>query len=228
MQDSDLVKEIKSFNILTEDDICVKNGWIHVGGSCGIDDKFQIDFWYKYAYQKKRDQITIDNLKNDCIIEFTMDTGKEVPVFNYDTFINKLYNDELSDEDSECILYEEFVKTMTVGKLVYDNEIILKCSYINVHFKYPMRQTDVTFKMMADNEMNGFTLNELALKVMQKYHMLVFMWQNYDLKQGIINPGVHNCFQPFMYECDWLMNGVTGLQYDKPTNTWEVLLIDYH
>lgn len=229
-EDSELVKKIKSYGILTEyEDIELVKKIKSYGTLIVNDISIQGDIFYRIAYVNKRDKMTVENLKNECVIEFRLHDGKEVNIFNYDTFINKIYEEEDYDNIGDnLVFYDNFVKTMDVNGLIYENEIILKCSYINVWFKYPMHDRDVTFKIMADNTIDGFTMKELVLKVMQRYHMLVFMWQNYDIKQGIINPGVKNCFQPFMYDCDWLMNGVVGLEYNKEKDIWMVMLNDIH
>ena len=46
--DSDFVKQIKSYGILDETDISFKNGWIFSGGSIGRDDNFHRDFSFPF------------------------------------------------------------------------------------------------------------------------------------------------------------------------------------
>jgi len=231
-EDSELVKKIKSYGILTEEDISIQGGFIKFKGGIGVEMPGDRDFWYSNTYAGKRDEITVVGLQDNCILEFRLhdDCILEVPAFNYDMFINKIYNEAYDNEEfgRNLVFYENFIKNMSVEGLIYENEVVLKCSYINVHFRYPMLQSDVTFKIMADNELDGFTMKELVLKVMQRYHMLVFMWQNYDIKNGIINPTSRNCFKPLVYESDWTMNAVTGLKYNKTNNTWMVMLLDIH
>lgn len=210
--DSELIKKIKSFGILCSDDIVHKNGYIYAkDGSVCLDNDFHRDFFYQYAFVKKRDDITKENLVDEQII---------CP-----------FDDEYNDEDEKAVWYEDYVKNMNVDNLnlLHENEIVLKSSYMNILFKSPNFNSETTFKIYADDEVEGFTMKEIVLKVMQKYHMLYFLYKHYDMEKGIISNEIKSpCFRPVLYESDWLDNGLSHLCYDKKSNTWEFICANYH
>ena len=109
--------------------------------------------------------------------------------------------------------------------LLYEDEIILKSSYANVHFDYPNFKSYVTFSLHADNEMRGFTVKELALKMMQRYHLLYFLFDNYDMTKGKLFPDkkligdTRRCFRPCLFTGEWY-NGLKCICYDKEFDRW--------
>jgi hypothetical protein len=81
-------------------------------------------------------------------------------------------------------MYSDFVDNhMTVQGLARENDIVLLCSSIKVMFNYPNRD-EIIMTINADDAMKGFNMGELALKVMQRYHMLYYLNYNYDMKIG--------------------------------------------
>ena len=223
--DSELVKKIKSFNVLDDTDLTFKGGYIfRKSGGFGLDDPFSRDFEYKCAYINKRDANTKKDLQDKEQIDFIL-----IP--------NGLTIDDFENEDvdkEEFILeYQKFInnsmKIDGLGLFQGDN-IALNSSYCNVLYKYPMFQNHTVFTIQADDEITGFTKKELALKIMQRYHMLYFLSKNYDIEKGIITQndmGRKAIFRPVMYDDQWSDNGVLCLQYHKDLDQWEFICADY-
>jgi hypothetical protein len=254
--DSDFVKQIKSYGILDETDISFKNGWIFSGGSIGRDCNFNRDFTYRQAYIKKRDNITKTNLQNKQKIYFILSNDlnghKDVPAFDYDNYHKEWEKEDDSTESSDdfsVLFYKTFIdnnmKMDNLG-LMYENEIILKSSYANILFDSPIYRSSVVFTLHANDEIAGFTMKELSLKIMQRYHLIVFLYKNYNMEEGklvdrtgemenipnkelftnIPKSGKY-CFEPVLYESELYDNGVMGLEYCKEKEQWTVLLYDY-
>ena len=189
-----------------------------------------------------------------------MDNHENVPPFDYNTYhglnenkedkdISDDKSDDKSDDEMNVLLYEKFVNNgMKVDNLglLYENEIILKSSYANILFTYPVYRDSVVFTLTANNDVEGFTMKELVLKVMQRYHLLTFLCVNYNMAEGkIVNteaetdnvPMKHlftnvpksdrDCFEPTLYTSEWTDNGVVQLKYHKDKDQWEVMLYDY-
>jgi hypothetical protein len=193
------------------------------------------DFTYKLECAKKIDENTRNSLQDSVMINFIL-SDEPVPKFNFETYFNQKTDDQYDEsyDDDSILLYDTFIKNnMSVDNLslVYENEVVLKCSYINVFFGHPNFAEQTTFRIVASDILKGFTMKELALKVMQKYHMLVFLYKNYDMEKGTIVtemlPFNDRCFRPCMYEGEWTDNGVSGLQYHKDVDYWEVILFNY-
>ncbi|QKF93719.1 hypothetical protein QKU48_gp0261 [Fadolivirus algeromassiliense] len=241
--DSELVKTIKSYGILDDTDIIFKNGYMFTkGGSFSLDDDMNRDFTYKWEYIKKRDNITKTNLNDNQTISFLLQLPdkeyKELPPFNYETY---MANDNVSDEgdnddenDYDMLLYKTFIDNqMSVDNLglVYENEIVLKCSYANILYSYPNFNSNIVFTIHADDEIAGFTMKELALKAMQRYHLLYYLFKNYNMKSGEIiadnTSEFERCFRPTLWDSEWSDNGLLNLMYHKNTDQWEFVCCDY-
>lgn len=269
MEDSELITKIKSYGILDETDIKIEGGHITTKGMSSIDTPWDRGFAYHTAFVKKQNTLTKVNLKHDQQIVF-LPTNDVLPTFSYeDNILNSINNDDVSSEEDTNypLVYKAFLdNNMSVKNLglAYEEEVILKCSKINVLFDYPNRQYTM-MQITADDVMRGFTVGELALKVMQRYHMLYYLNFNYNLKEGKMidephtfewkrayvqppiptgekipdyrdneykhitrdNTAFEHCFgEPFM-EWEWADNGVKCLKYDKQTNYWKVICMDY-
>jgi hypothetical protein len=124
--------------------------------------------------------------------------------------------------------------------LMFENEIILKSSYANIHYGSPFFNSDVTFTLHADDEVEGFTMKELALKVMQRYHLLGFLYKNYNMDEGKIQSESSEtdlfttkpksdkyCFRPVLYDSEIFDNGVMGVEYNKDKDHWTIMMYDY-
>ena len=127
----------------------------------------------------------------------------------YDTW------EESEESDNDYLYYEQFIKNNHSIKglnLLYENEIILKSSYINILYMYPCYTPHTTFRITADNEMEGFTFGELALKAMQFYHLLFDLYKHYDVQKGIREDLAENdrdrYFRPVAYIGEWENNGL--------------------
>lgn len=251
--DSEFVKRIKSYGILDDEDIVFKNGYMFTkGGSFHLDDDMGRDFTYKWEFVKKRDNITKSELNDKQVISFMlMDPNKHYKnllPFNYDNYMNgdvsmseDAKESDNEDDDYEMLLYETFMNNgLSIDNLglVYENEVILKCSYANILFSYPNFNSNTAFTIHADDEICGFTFKELALKAMQKYHLLYFLFKNYDMEKGtLINENSDNtnhfntfenrCFRPTLWESEWTENGLLNLVYNKQTDQWKFECCDY-
>jgi len=214
-------------------------------GSCSWDCDISRDFTYKWQYIQKRNKITKASLQDDQTISFILQGPnkryEQIPPFNYDNYMNTAQtslelntNDEERD-DYEMLLYQTFVDNgMSVDNLglVYENEIVLKCSYANILFSHPNFNSNTVFTIHADDEITGFTMKELALKTMQRYHLLFFLFQNYDMQKGIIvddntKPIDDCCFRPTLWKSEWSDNGLLNLVYNKNTDQWRFECCDY-
>lgn len=253
--DTDMVKKIKESNLLDENDILETENMIITPGSMGVICDMIKDFTYKNAYIKKRDQIIRNTFVDGQEIDFLLNVQKP---FNYDlyymnqkstikpnSFIDQYKNNQNNqnvmneydyDEDSDdnYLYYDLFIKNNHSIKglnLLHEDEIILKCSYINLLFNYPCYTPKTTFRIEADNEMEGFTFGELALKAMQFYHLLFDLYKHYDVQKGIysidMEPDQHCYFRPVAYIGEWDDNGLRSLKYNKETDTWEFNCITY-
>jgi hypothetical protein len=233
--DSEFVKKIKSFGILDETDITFKGGYIFgKDGGFALDmNNFQRDFEYKSAYINKRDKITKESLKNDYYIDFVvLPNDKTMDDYNnYDS-------DELFDDNIYFITYEKFMQNnMKIDGLNLQNpdEIVLESSYCNVLYSYPGFDDKTAFTIKADDEITGFTRKELALKVMQRYHLLCYLFQNYDKESGcVVSQELAQqreerkiMFRSVMYETEWTDNGLKSLIYHKETNQWTFECCNY-
>lgn len=204
-----------------------------------------------------RDQQTRNNLHDGQYISFQLNVPNAKP-FDYDKFLNTCYVipkktrslidlhknknnndnnkdlnylDSSSEDDYNAIFHSTFVENnMSINGLglLYENEVVLKSSYIKILYDYPCK-TNATFHIKADNEVVGFTYGELALKSMQFFHMLYTLYKQYDLSSGcIVQSGDINnrCFDS-IFEYEWRDNGLDRLIYNKQNDEWVFECIDY-
>lgn len=229
--DTELVKQIKATGILDSDDIVHKNGYMmNKTGSILLDIPYLRESNYKQMYIKKRDVKTKQKLENDDQIHFILlPEGKTL-----DDFDNL---DDDADLDEYQLRYDKFVKNeMKIDglNLALADEIVLESSYCNILFDYPNFQSNVAFTVHADDDMKGFTRKELALKAMQRFHMLWYLCTNYDMEKGcVIQKDVTNIpirempFRPTLYLDEYTDNGLLYLLYKKETNQWIFSCCDY-
>jgi hypothetical protein len=231
--DSEFVKKIKSLNVLDEDDITFKNGYIfskEMPGSWGLDCGFNRDFEYKHTFIKKRDRITKINTEDKCTIDFVL--------LPNGTNIEDIVDDEYDGIPAENVLmYETFVNNgMSVDNLNLhgENDIVLKSSYCNILLGYPVNYKEhVVFTVHADDEIVGFSRKELALKAMQRYYLLWYLCKNYDITKGtIVSEELAKerkivMFEPTAYFDEWTNNGLVSLEYKKETDQWEFNCYEY-
>lgn len=137
--------------------------------------------------------------------------------------------DETNDSEiCDGIEYSSFVNTMELPSIIGGDDIVIKMSYINIYFDFPCVKDQPTFKITADNDELGFTRKELALKILQLFHMLYFLHKNYDMEKGIISDDITNkCFQPLIAEYDYESNSIYGIEHNGD-NIWKVLLVYIH
>jgi hypothetical protein len=83
------------------------------------------------------------------------------------------------------VKYSAFIKN--TYKLEDSDALILPCSYIIIHYCYPCCRDPVTFTIRADDDINGFTRLELMKKAMERYHLIYYLSENYNISKGIVN-----------------------------------------
>ncbi len=183
----------------------------------------------KIAFIKDRDSDTKNNTEDDISIDFILNP-------NGNSELPKLDDDD--DIPTECVLlYETFVKNkMSIDGLglINADDVVLKSSYCNILFNYPVNcRENIVFTIHADNDTIGFTRKELALKSMQKYHLMLYLYKNYDVEKGMI---VSNelakerkitMFSPSRYDDEWTDNGLLNLIYCKELDQWIFNCYDY-
>jgi len=232
--DSDFVKMIKSLNVLDEDDITFKNGYIfskESPGSFGLDCTMNRDFYYRITFTKKRDRLTKNSTDNKSTIDFIL--------LPEGTNIENVVDDEYDGiPDDNVLFYDKFVNNnMSIDNLGLHvpDDIVLKSSYCNILFDYPVNYKEHTvFTVHANDEIVGFTRKELALKVMQRYHLMWYLCKNYDVEKGMIvsdelaKERKITIFESNFYTSDWTDNGVVSLIYKKETDQWIVNCYEYH
>ena len=181
----------------------------------------QISSFIKIIHE--HDNIELEQLQNNHIIYFN-------PVIsNYVT--NSNYSDD-SDDENEGIDYKDFVdNNMQLPAIKGKDEIVINMSYANIWFGFPCYGDSPVFKIKANNEKIGFTREELALKIFRRFHMLYFLYKNYDMEKGVISTEItesKQCFQPLCGEYDYCDNGIYGVEYNKTLDRWEVLCSYIH
>lgn len=230
--DSEFVKMIKSLNVLDEDDITFKNGYMFckdMPGYVGMDCTSNRDFNYKHAFIRKRDRLTKNNTENKCTIDFILlPEGKKIEDIVDDEF------DGIPDEN--VLMYKTFVNNnMSVDNLgLYGaDDIVLKSSYCNLIFDYPSYNNKIVFTIHANDEIVGFTRKELALKAMQRFHLRWYLCENYDIEKGtIVSKELAKerktiMFDPTMYSDEYTENGLVCLIYNKELDQWTFHCYDY-
>lgn len=213
--DSDVVKKIKASGILDDDEFSFKNGYIFPksSSSFALDNTYNRNSYYKSAYIKKSDCITLNTLVDEETIDFILIDTNDDNVLEYQKFVNNDFKIDglwLADPD----------------------DVVLKLSYCDVLFDYPCFDSKVVFTLHPTDKMIGFTRKELALSVMQKYHMLYYLSCNYSTAVGkVVDDKTSikredSVFRPIM-EYEWRDNGVLQLQYNKIKDQWCVIYEDY-
>lgn len=189
-----------------------------------IFDKIQTEI----ELVNKKDQETLDALQDNDTIEFVLlPNGKTIDDFR---------KNDIDEHDIEtyALLYKRFIdNNMKIDglNLFGDTDIVLKSSKCDLVINAPAHDYGTVFRLRADDDMIGFTRKELALKVMQRYHLMWYLCQNYNLETGKItdNPEERKeiIFRATMYDSYWWNNGLICLQYHKNANQWEFICYDY-
>ncbi len=233
--DSALVKKIKNLKVLDDDEITFKDGYIYNKNEkfCALDTDDTRTFEYKMTYISKRDEITKNNTDDKQSIEFVLvPEGKTIR----DIKILDKYDDMYDGEF--VLLHETFANNnMSIDGLgLYgEDDIVLKSSYCNLLLEYPCYREKTVFTIYADDDMVGFTRGELALKAMQRFHLKLYLCNNYDVSKGMVVSGElakkrtrdQILFEPTMYMDEWDRNGLVSLTYNKETDQWTFICHDY-
>ncbi|ARF11289.1 hypothetical protein Klosneuvirus_1_146 [Klosneuvirus KNV1] len=221
--ESDLIKFIKQSGVIPEGSIKRTDNWISsydengkLEGS-GIANAGSIELTYKLKYINCRDKKTIELLEDKQIISFI---DESVPS------ITPTENDSSDDEDSG-IRYKAYMdKTY---KLQDPDIIVHPCSYVNIHYDTPNWKEHATFRIPADDEIKGFTRHELMKKALERFHMLYYIFSNYNIDDGKVNPEKPSClFHPLLFINDYTDNGLRCLEYNKEKNYWVFECMEEH
>ena len=214
--ESDLVKFVEESGVIPDGIIELNNGGITVYNedgtlsSSGIASASSIDFHYKYQYLRYRDKNTIGKLKDKDKIPFADDAKSS----------------DKSDDESKGIRYQSFIENNY--KLNDPDKIIFPCSYIDIHFNSPCWKDHVTFRINAEDEMLGFRRLELMKRALERYHLLYYLFKNYNIEEGKINPeNPSYLFSPVLYSNEYTDNGLKSLIYNKELNYWVFECIEY-
>lgn len=144
--------------------------------------------------------------------------------FSYDNAANDRWGDH------DILPHDKFVENgmkLDGLDLIGENDIVINKPDCNIYFDWPMSEEYVTFRIMADNKDVGFTRGEIALKAMQKYHMLAFLSNNYDNAEGKIrNEDNHKSqtyekvFSNYYWHDGYYGNGLWFLKYEEKFDRW--------
>ena len=167
---------------------------------------------------RERDKSTKDSLKHDQTIDFILisEGTNDLPEIN-----------SIDDIPEKFVLtYDKFINNnMTVDNLglINSDDIVLKSSYCNILFSYPVNYNEpIIFSIGADDKKIGFKRKELALKAMQKYHLLYYLYKNYDVEKGeiVLDEKKVTIFEPNQCDEEYTQNGLLNLIYDKEKDHW--------
>lgn len=201
--ESDLIKHIKSKNILNENDIKYVDGYIVTSTNrCTIDTPWYRDYIYKDLYTDKKDKMVKDKLVDKQSID-------------------------IYDDEKKCIWYEDYKQ----GK--YGESIIFEMSYIDVLYTYPNCMEYIMFRIVADDKVKGFTKHELIMKLYERYHLIYSLSKHWDMKEGIYDGNIDNCNNcnkgnfKCVFDYQYYNNGIHHLEYNLKKELWVTEMLDY-
>lgn len=161
--------------------------------SMGIASKLSLDCAYIQAFLAKRDPQTMATWKE----------GHFIPLLDDD--------DEVADGKNKTI-------NLALGKTATD--FILRVSRVPVRFGYPARNP-VTFTVMADNQLRGFTLGELIVKIERYYAFIEQVGTHWDMESNtLLNSKPSKT--PFDVAWDSAGNSIAYLVYSETDKVWNV------
>lgn len=178
---------------------------------CGIANAGSVEFTYRSKYLRCRDKKTKESLKDNDVIEFTK--GE----------LDKTVENDSSDDEDSGITYKAFMEK--TYKLKDPDRLVLPCNYIRINYNYPCWREPVTFTIVADDEINGFTRVELMKKCLQRYHLLYYLSTNYNVDEGKISDKPSGLFSGMFNS--YTTNGIKSLRYSKERNYWIFECIEY-
>lgn len=212
--ETDVIRFIKESGVVPEETISIKNGGVTSYDENGkliqwsIGNASDIEFIYKQQYERFRNKSTLDSLKDGDTIFFNdnnspQEEGEPVNGLSYKSFVNKTFDLENPDD------------------------IVLNASYINLFLSYPCWKDHVTFRINANDPFKGFSRKELAVKAMERFHLLYYLCTHYNINEGKIDPGSPSyMFTPVLYLDEYIDNGLHSLTYQKKENRWEFTTIE--
>lgn len=229
------MKYIKSTGILTGDEFTIKDGWISTKGMGGIASPFNLDFHYEHTFLEKRDVLTQAGLKNNQKIilldEDDEEEGKEEKPAPIKITTENKDDDDSDDSDDD----EDELKEGKEGKggrkeekpaliritLENKNEIVLAMSEIRVLYDYPLQ-------LFVVDKLRGFKGQELCEKIAWHYKMIIFLSENYDLKENKmlkLEEKENIKDKDRVFQC--CGNRIESIIYHKEANHWEVQRVSY-
>lgn len=220
--ENDVIRFIRTSGVVPENAIEISHGCISSYDEngkmiqSGIANAGAIEFVYKQQYERFRNKRTRDSLKDGDAIYFS---DKNAPPPEEDE----------SSEEGELVNglhYKAFMaKTFDLER---PDDIVLESSFIDIFYSNPCWKERVTFTIWADDPMKGFTRKELAIKAMQRFHLLYYLCDNYNMEEGKIDPERSTCsFSPVLYLNEYTDNGLYSLCYQIEEKRWEFITIDY-
>jgi hypothetical protein len=215
-EESDLVKFVKASNIDISGEFTIKDGWLSTQGddggfgSLGIASRGMVDLYTRLSFVKKRDEKTRNELKDNTFFKWYFDD----------------WSLRVEHELKKSGLNDTEIKALNLT--FKHDKYVLPLSKIAV--KYPHSKNPITFTIMADDELRGFTVDELKEKLFAYYHMLLYMANHYDYRVNKCVDGNGNVpidaqliKTPFGYGPD----GISGLVYNKLRDEWHVEKSNY-
>lgn len=224
--ESDLLKFIKDSEIIPEGCIKISKKGISVYKTNGeleswaIASPATIEFTYKYKYIELRDKKTLESIKDNFSIVFDDAVKSVVNVHD-----GSSEEDDSDDAGGDGITYKSFMEK--TYELEDPEDLVLPCSYILIHYNNPCWKESVTFHIPADDEMLGFKRLELMKKSMERFHLLYYLFINYNVEEGKINPDRSSyLFHPLISRDEYTDNGLRCLTYNKEKDYWIFKCID--
>lgn len=157
--------------------------------------------------------------------------GTPFQIINNNGKLEDDYNDILIKDNIKYYNYVEYpnyfikIQNGTEEPVMESEKIIFQASYIKLLFNYPILN-EVIFTIRANDEEKGFTSKELINKVIKYYNLIIDINYNYDINKGKMDTNKGSD----IFDWSWkeiFNNGITGLQYIKKRDLWEVRFSDY-
>lgn len=192
-----------------------------------------IEFIEKLRDIRRNDRAQLDAIEDGTCIYFEPIQRNYEIVKIVETELDS-FDDSETSQDIDGIYYAEFVKNMCIPELKNANDIVIEMGYADISFESFYFDMRPIFRIHANDEETGFKRGELLTKLFKIYHMMYFMYKNYNMETGSINATITNvhwenrCFKPLIGDCDYEANGIHYLEFNKQTKIWKLHPIEYH
>jgi len=149
-------------------------------------------------------------------------------------YISTYTNNGIEDEDYQYRDGIEYVNEIGIEHLakkenILDaDKIVYPCKSITIIFKAPIMD-NVTFNINARDKDKGFSNSELSEVCLKYFRLIQHLHFHYDLDYGTYVEKKDK--EDDLFNCclgdDGFDVKITGLEYEKEFDRWEVLLNDY-